>query len=52
MNIIYIYDYICIYVDLMKKNCVVGCGTRGLSRRVPCPLLKVVLEAKNQPKKI
>jgi hypothetical protein len=31
--------------------CVVRCGTRSLSRRVPCPLLKVVLEAKNRPPK-
>ena len=29
--------------------CVVRCGTRSLSRRVPCPLLKVVLEAKTRP---
>ena len=29
--------------------CVAGCGTRSLSRRVPCPLLEVVLEAKNRP---
>ena len=27
------------------------CGTRSLSRRVPCPLLKVVLEAKHRPNK-
>ena len=39
---------------LWKKYCfcVVGCGTRSLSRRVPCPLLKVVLEAKTQQKKM
>ena len=27
--------------------CVVRCGTRSSSKRVPCPFLKVVLEAKN-----
>ena len=27
-------------------RCGTRCGTRSLSRRVPCPLLKVVLEAK------
>jgi hypothetical protein len=42
------YEKICFS---MKKICVVGFGTRALSRRVPCPPLKVVLEAKNQPKK-
>ena len=31
--------------------CVVRCGTRSLSRRALCPLLKVVLEAKNRPPK-
>ena len=38
----------------MRKSmfvfCVVGCGTRSLSRRVPCPLLKIVAlpRAKNR----
>ena len=40
-NMFFFYD--------MFFSCVVGCGRRSLSRRVPCPLLKVVLEAKQGP---
>ena len=49
MNYTYVYIYIYTYMKQFVF-CVARCGTKSLSRRVPCPLLKVVLEAKKRPK--